>query len=259
MRIFTVYGISMYAGEYNIYEGETEFNKLMPGVPVKIWAKDWDIQTGDYVRADDGYIVKCLKRSEMKTPGSGICLLFKFPQGTFYHRRYNNGGEKIARFYAQFTVAHKNSVNGGQSTRREKTKGSFNRERFAAMLIAGVSPYEAFKMTYDKMPVSNTIVKKKILELYMSEEVQTALREKYSPFLDKLQTDPEFSDEMMVKYIKNFMVHVKQGSLVHLQSIIPLLRLMGKLPEEEIPGKKLTKANGIPYEEIPPPQNRTII
>lgn len=255
-RIYTIRGKSKFAGEYIIYEGETEFNKLMPGVPVKVWGKDWNIESGDYVRADDGYIIKCLKRSEIKTANTGICILFKFPQGTFYLRRYTSGKERVARFCAQFTVNHRSNISGNKSTgleRTEKDNGTYNKTRFIGLLLSGVPITVAYKQTWGFYPISPTALKKKVIEVMSDPEVQLAMREQYLPFIEKFKSDPDFNDEAMVTYVKDFMRHVRKGSMVHLQSIIPLLRLMGKLPGEE-KNAKLTKANQVGFEEIPPPR-----
>jgi hypothetical protein len=71
MREYTLRGSSIYAGVHYIYENEDEFRSKIDSPNVKLyrWAIDdfRNYEVGDYVVAEDGYVVQILAIKEMKT------------------------------------------------------------------------------------------------------------------------------------------------------------------------------------------------
>lgn len=251
MRTFTILGDTSLSGEYTIYDSEKEYYEHEQG-KIKIWGKDEDLVVGDWVRALDGYIVQLLKVKRLAREHDEL-IKYTFANGTFTRYKYKDKPYKWQNFYGQYTV--KRDLQGVSSrkvtlTRSKKTilidilKNNKDISLIEAVKLAGIS----FKNSNEK------IFFNKLGKLLMDKEINAIISERSKNFLTKLQTDEFFSDENIVKYIKEFMVHVRKGSLVHLNSIMPLLELLGKIEPKDDARLKKTKAIDTPYEEVPPPQ-----
>lgn len=246
MRIF-YQNRGKYQGEHTLYESRKEFQKHMPGINWHKWGREEvdTIQTGDWVESTDGYIVQCL----MTKPLKFRTVIHRFPMGTFYTYVKKDGALKWVRFYAQFTMPGLNRVGGGCNPvdMSKKTK-------FGTLIAAGVPPVEAYVQAGFPYIPSTNLLKSKITRLLLDKDVSLMIKDKYQTYMDKIQKEEAFSDENMVKYIKEFMASVRKGSMVHLQSIIPLLELTGKIePKEPRRSQKEIKAiQEAEFNEAPP-------
>lgn len=142
MRKFTIRS-GKFQGMHNIYDSVTEFEAFHPDTPFKEWG-DITIQTNDWVRADDGYIVQCLhaRAWRNKTHRSGqVTLLCRFPQGLFDVYLNAKGERRIRHFYAQFAKSQKNTLAQG------KTR-SIKKREFLLRVKAGEEIYKAYVATF---------------------------------------------------------------------------------------------------------------
>jgi len=254
MRTFTIFGNTALSGEYTIYDTEKEFREHEEG-DFKIWSKDEELIAGDWVRALDGYIVQLLKVYEIKRERDQL-VKYTFCNGTFTRYKYKEKPYKWQLFYGQYTVKRDlTGINGRKVTltRDKKTiliellKSNPDINILDAIKLSGIS----FKNSNEK------IFFNKVGKLLMDKEISAVIAERNKQFLDKLQKDNFFSDENLVNYIKDFMKHVRRGSLVHLNSIMPLLELLQKVEPKEVIKIKKINAPEVPYEEVKPPQIST--
>jgi hypothetical protein len=136
MREYTVREGSMYSGTHTIYENEVEFrsNTSNPDIKLHRWATDdfKDYQVGDYVQAEDGYLVQLLALKEMKSKKQrkGRTVFIRFPMGTFAVYEKADGTVHYPRFYAQFTTGDKGSASGRSRSNFTGSKDEAKR-RFA--------------------------------------------------------------------------------------------------------------------------------
>ena len=253
MREFHIL-VGMYQGDYPIYEGIEEFHKYHPDKPFRLWGRDqnpFDFKIGDWVEALDGYIIQLLYTKKMNHARG--CYAMRFPMGTFTSFLLVSGVWKYSKLYAQFTAGDLNSLSGKSYQNRTKLQ-SWKKEKFAKLVAMGIQPHTAY-IQADYPWRSKYNIMAKIGALLMDEEVVDIVKQNNMMYLDKIKEDETFSDENMVEYVKDFMKHVRRGSQVHLNSIVPLLQLLGKLPDHIQIGntKKKVDAQEVPYESVPPP------
>lgn len=262
MREFYLqYGI--YQGHHNIFDSVEEFKKMMPDTEYYRWGREDDmyvIKPHVWVEALDGYIAQCLSVREYDSTVSGKVygksIMVRFPMGTFRITRNRSGKTYWQKFYAQFAPANHYTLDGSN---QGGTKIKYKKGQFAALVGAGVNPYAAYIQAGMPFLQSTNKLKARITNLLMEEEIQKQIQKSIQPYVEKIKDDPEFSDENMIEYVKSFMSHVRKGSQTHLNSIIPLLKLLGKLPQDfdgsNNKSKSKRDAQEVSYEDVPPPSS----
>lgn len=255
MRTFYIqYG--NYQGNHEVYESVKEFRESYPDVKLYQWGreKDWEgIQVGHWIEALDGFVTRVLNVTFGKHYKHLLCKFVKVPMGTFTIKVNMDGNYKWQNLYAGISQIETNSP--GLRTRGRKTK--VRKLEFARLLSMGISPYNAYIQAGFPYQTSHNILHSKIKGLLMDEDIKEEVSKAMQPYIEKIRTDEAFSDKNMVAYVKDFMLHVRKGSQTHLNSIIPLLTLLGKLPEGLELGNTKTKKEKIQdvhYEEVVPPQ-----
>ncbi|NPV12703.1 MAG: hypothetical protein HPY57_13030 [Ignavibacteria bacterium] len=254
MRYFRI-PTGQYEGEYIIYDNIEEFKKHNPNKEYFRWGEfsPSQVQVGDYIEAYDGYLLPLLNISKLKDN-----YLFRFPNGTFALYKTKKG-YKFNKFYGMTTNIDQFSLSGKSKLTRNLESDAF-KEQFALLVASGIDPVRALKMVLApklKMTVSKRKFLSILIKLLNDEGVMEQIRDIYnSEFLKKIQEDPDFSDENLLDYVKSFMKNVRKGSQTHLNSILPLLKLTGKLPEDFTltPKKEKNNVKDIDYTEIPPEQ-----
>lgn len=260
MRYFYIQS-GKYKGEYPIYEGEKEFKKENPDLDYKRWGREEHpslIEIGDFVEAMDGYIVECLNRYIL----GGNNYAFRFPMATCSCVLKKKGGIRWYNFYAQFAVPNKNSLSGKNygSMRGE----GFTRRKmlFGQLVGAGLNVFDAYKQAGYPFTLTPDRQVNKIRELLMDKEVQKYMvRQSGQEMLERIRNDEEFKEEVIIKYVKDFMNSVKKGSQLHLDSIPSLFILLGIVPpdyfEPKLPTRGRPKSNkdveDVDFETVPPP------
>jgi len=239
MRIFYIPS-GKYQGEHPIYEGIKEFQKEIPDTEYKQWGREtdpYDIKAGDYVESYDGYISKLLAKRQLINKKSGqITYIFRMCNGSFMTYQRKNGTHHWQKWYAQFTT---NDLDSASTYRRRDVGEAFTAKKmkFGRLVAMSVEPYRAYVQAGFPYEPRLGLLKNKIRDLMMDEGVINEVNRQLTPYVDKLREDPEFSDESMIGYVKEFMANVRKGSQAHLNSIVPLLTLLGKLPGSLEAGK----------------------
>ncbi len=255
MREFIIHR-GKYSGKYKIYDNEGEYYKYNSR-KCKNWIEDdpEKFEVGEYITVNDGVVLPLLNITKLKTKENTIKgYLYKFPNGMASVYKRKDGTYYRSKFYGNFTNVDTYSFSKKTPTQRNITKDS-NKELFTKLIATGTSIMKSAKIAYPKLfkYSSTSSIKSKIITLLNDEEVIEMIKDNYNKFMEKLNQDPELSDEMLIQYVKEFIYNVRKGSQTHLNSIIPLLKLLGKID----PDFNINKKNNIEdaeYTEIPPEQ-----
>ena len=244
-----------YQGDHIIYDSIKEAEEAMPGVGIKRWRDltfdNFDI--GDWIEADDGFIVQILNRSRhqerkgTKYPNSDyvredrVMMFVRFPvrmaiiKKLITRDRYYHG-----KLYAGISAIDNNSASYifRSSSLNEKRfficngKNDYKKKHFGMLLGMGINPFEAYKIIGGKLNCSRVQTIEDISMLMADEMVRMEAGNMIKTFQKKVSEDPEFSDAAMLEYMKEFKKYVKKGSKTHLDSIPVLLKLTGKIAED---------------------------
>jgi len=254
MRIFYVHPGGQYEGEHTIYESREEFRKHEPNAVMHRWGRDdyLKYERYDWVESTDGYIVQILSKRYL-TCGKYVRYLFRFPMGTFVCYDRANGTKRYSKFYVSYQSLDNSSISG-------RYRGNnYDKIKFAKLIVCGV-PLGNALLACNSKPIRFNTTRQligKALKLMEDPTVKAEIQNQLVPFIKKLRDADKFSDEVMVQYVEDFMQHVRKGSMVHLQSIVPLLKLTGKISEDFMDKPKVSSkkddAEEIPYQELPPP------
>lgn len=225
-----------YKGTYPIYEPD-EFKKLYPYIKYKRWGREedlMDIQSGDWIEANDGYITQCLNVVHY-VKGNSIFCRFSMCTVANYHNPVN-GKSYWGKFLAQPSSIDPNSLSGRPALNDRGLRSSTMKLAFAKLLASGMNFLDAYNAVIckDKVFRYNSLkytAINRIIKLMGDPIVVKAIQEHKKGYINRLKNDKAFSDENMIKLIKDFMENVRKGSIVHLESIIPLLKLAGKIDE----------------------------
>lgn len=214
MRYFYCRPGTKYEGEHKIYDNKAEFEKHEPQAKLYRWARDstivTEMVTGEWVEAEDGYIVQLLARGYVKSRnGYSVTETFRFPMGTFGVARRKDGTFKFPHFYAQFTNGDKSSLSGKT---RSSRMGDFPKVRFAAMVCGGMAPHMAFRSNFQegKRFLTQFQIEKKILRLFMDPVVRDEINRHVIAFKDKIKD--QITLDMIVERIIQHWNNVKPGT-----------------------------------------------
>jgi len=241
MRLFYVREGSKFEGEYPIYEGKEEFERYNPGVPYYRWAREENplecIKIGNWIEAEDGYIVQILN---FRVMGQGS-IFIKVPMGTFPIWKLVKGTWKWSKLYAQFTNGDMYKANGKRGTAKNTTI-----TRFVSLVIAGVHPLKAYDIATGKPSVHS---RAKILHILKTKEFKMEMQNQLVPFKEKLSS--KFSEDMLIKELESLIKNSRPGTQSHRENIEFIMRLSGIIEPDS---KKAIRAKEIEYQEVPPPQ-----
>ncbi len=231
MREYTIREESMYSGIHLLYENEKEFRSSLPHTNVKLhtWAVDdyREYTVGDYIQAEDGYIVQILVIKEMKSKKQrkGRTVFIRFPMGTFAVYEKADGTVNYPRFYAQFTTGDKGSAGGRSRSNFTGSKDEAKR-RFANMIFQGFDKRNAFRIAFDYYRIiTPSQIEGKITKLLQDKLVLSELRKLMDP--QQVILKKEFPDDMLLSHIKELLKYCKKGSPQHRKSIEFILALRG--------------------------------
>ena len=221
-----------YKGIHYIYDSIEEFQEKNPTATFKRWQREdsiKDIEIGDWVQVNDGYITQCLNKTFAK---SGRTTFVRFPMKTGIVQKLSSGRETWQRVFAQTANIDAGSGSGKTAAKRG-TKRNTKKAAFASFILAGYTYKQAYeKAGFEWITVSSSQYKADLIEVLLDPMVQEILKQKSQDYLSKIKNDEAFSDENMIQFIKDFMVNVRKGSVSHLNSLIPLLKLAGKIDVE---------------------------
>ena len=231
MREYVIRGESIYAGTHFIYENEDEFRSKVTTSNVKLhrWTIDsfYDYEVGDYVVAEDGYVVQILAVKEMKSKKVriGKSIFIRFPMGTFAVYEKADCTVHYPRFYAQFTTGDKASASGRCRSNFTGMKDEA-KKRFANLLFSGIDNRKAYRIAFNyKRFITNCQIDKKISDMMKDEIVITELKILSKPVQDKI--DNLFSIDKMIQHLDSLLSNCKKGSASHRENLRFILKLKG--------------------------------
>lgn len=186
MRKFTVRR-GNFKGEHIIYDSPDE--SVQAGIDPKTPWHRKDVEVGDWVVSDDGYVVQCLGRYALKNKrhrSGQYTDTFRFPMGTFGVYYDAKGEKKITKnFYAQVANNNKSSLGNTSALGKYMT---IEKREFVTLLGMGFDPYSAYMKAYKvKRLTSLSYVTMQINKLLMDKQVQEELMEVLKPFMHKVQ------------------------------------------------------------------------
>jgi len=231
MREYRVREGSIYSGIHYLYENVDEFNSHITNPDVKLY--NWGVddyklfQVGDYVIAEDGYLVQILAIREMKSKKErkGKAVFIRFPMGTFAVYEKANGTIYYPRFFAMFTTGDKGSA-GGRSRNNFSGNADEAKKRFAHLIYKGFDKREAFRVAFAYYKfLTPSQIEGKITKLLKDDLVLTELRNLLETQKDKL--DKKFSDSMLLNHIELLLNNCRKGSAEHRKNIEFVLALRG--------------------------------
>lgn len=231
MREYVIRNGSMYSGNHYLYESTDEFRYKISSSNVKLyrWAIDdfRNYQVGDYVLAEDGYVVQILAIKEMKSrkERKGKTVFIRFPMGTFAVYEKADGSVHYPRFYAQFTTGDKGSASGRSRCNFTGMKDEA-KKRFANLIFSGIDSRTAYRTAFNyKRFITNSQIDKKITEIMKDKIVIQELRDLSKPVQDKI--DNLFSVDKLINHLESLLNSCKKGSAAHRENLRFILKLRG--------------------------------
>jgi len=221
-----------------IYDSEDDFRKYFD-FELKRWG-NLNIKAGDWVIADDGFIVQCLKATQYQSKRH-IIYYFRFPMGTFIITKCK---EKlyISSFYAQFTKPNKSRIGIVENSKMRKIK-------FATLVFAGIPIEKAYTQTFTYGMKTAGYAFKKGIELMRDETVKLELKNQLDNFTSKLKD--RFTEDALIDELEQLLSKSRKGSMAHRQNLELILQLTGYMDN---PLSKKKQAEQAEYTEIIPPQ-----
>lgn len=184
MRDFTIRS-GNFAGTHIIYDNIEE--AAIHGIEAKKpWYRD-DVEPGDWVVSDDGFVIQCLHKRKIvnKRHRSGqYTMSFRFCNGTFYYYVNRVGQKSIKNFYAIATKSHKNSL--GDSSRLGKYMTSRKKE-FVTLVASGMDLYSAYIKAYQVKTISRNGILVQINKLMDDPVVREELMKQMQPFIKQVE------------------------------------------------------------------------
>jgi hypothetical protein len=231
MREYVIRNGSMYSGIHYLYENESEFKSKISSSNVKLhkWAIDdfRNYQVGDYVIAEDGYVVQILAIKEMKSKKErkGKTIFIRFPMGTFAVYEKADGSAHYPRFYAQFTTGDKGSASGKSRSNYTGAKDEA-KKRFANLIFSGIDNRTAYRLAFNyKRFITNSQIDKKISDMMRDKLVIEELKNLSKPVQDKIIN--LFSVDKMIIHLESLLNSCKKGSAAHRENLRFILKLKG--------------------------------
>lgn len=223
-----------------VYDSVEEYKREHPDKEPKRWS-DITISEGDYVIADDGYIVQCLS-SRLYQTNTHLLFYFKFPMGTFCITQYKSK-KYIPAFYAMFSKPKLTGI--GNTHGRDNN----HKIRFATYVMAGFDIGEAYRRCYPNGILGSNQALRKGIELMNDKIVKVELKSQLDSFTNKLKD--KFTEDDLINELDQLLSKSRKGSMAHRQNLELILQLTGYMDNPLSKKKQAEEAN---YQEIIPPQ-----
>lgn len=262
MRYYTLRK-GLYKGKHCIYDSrdEAEIHGITD-IKTPWWNKD--VEAGDWIESDDGYIVQCLHRSKLynKRHKSGQYTdLFTFPQGVFYVYYDKKGNPNIKNFFASVSKPLKGRL--GTSS----TLGKYMNPRkrlFITYIKNGVDPVTSYMAAFNKHTSPLHIAVKKVNELLTDPELVEELMIAMKPFISQVESrvrelsNNKYEDlnALYVDKVARLLLKDNKSAMAEVTVLNFSLKLFGhqiNLIADEHPSKnKFANATEASFEEVPP-------
>jgi hypothetical protein len=185
MREFTIRR-GTFIGTHIIYDSIKEANEN--GIyDIKSPWYSRDLEAGDWVKADDGYICQCLRRYQVvnKRHKSGQYTdCFQFPQGLFYVYYDKKGNPNIKSFYGALTRPKRTQI--GDSLSEGKYMNARKR-LFVTLVAEGTNPYTAVVLAFNKHTAPSGLIHNLLKRLLQDEQIKEELMEALKPFASQIE------------------------------------------------------------------------
>lgn len=231
-----------FIGTHLIFDSIEEFQASMPGVEYKSWNSldPREIKNMDWIEADDGYIIQCLRINVMKMKKAFPypTWTFRFPIGMFSMRQNKSGEFKRMNFYAQFAKADKGSLSA--VPRSLRSIPDLQKVKYATLITAGVPVHRAYLMAFwdrNMRPQSSQVLLRKAAMALNDDVVRTELKSQLDMFRKKL--DDRFDLDRLIDEVDDLIRHSKKGSDAHRENLKFLMVLKGMVQEK---GKASSRA-----------------
>ena len=221
----------MYAGTHNVYENADECRSVLknPNMIIHKWGVDdyKQYEIGNYVQAEDGYVVQILVIREMKSKKQrkGKTTFIRFPMGTFAVYEKADGTVNYPRFYAMFTAGDKASA-GGRSRSNFTGNADEAKKRFANLIVEGFDHKDAFRTAFNYYRwLTPSQIEKKITKLFRDSVVIEELRELIQPYNDSINN--KFPDKLLIRHLDDLLNNSAKGSTQHRENLRFIMALRG--------------------------------
>jgi len=184
MREFTIRK-GNFAGKHNIYDTREEAIEHK----VKEIKSPWhslDVQVGDWVQADDGYVVQCLSRYKLpnkRARNGQFTDCFRFPMGTFYVY-YGVRTNTVKNFYAHNANVNKTALGNTSKMGRFMT---IRKKEFVLLMSMGYDPYSAYIKAFKVSKTTPGSIQLNINKLLDDPLIKEALMEALKPYMQQVQ------------------------------------------------------------------------
>lgn len=260
MRTFTIRR-GKYQGEHAIFESikEATEHKI-----VDIKSPWWqpEVDPGDWVVSDDGYVVQCLERRKLvnKRHRNGqFTDVFTFPQGIAWVYYDKSGNKNIKNFYAALTNNNRTSLGNTSALGKYMTA---KKKLFVEYVKGGLDPYHAYIKAYNVGTSTRQAIFAQINKLLNDKNVKEELMQALQPFMDKVQKGIEERTghteivDFVVEQILDLVTEKKLSQKDMRENLKFLIALLGDragIIAPEKPSKDKREVENADYEEIAPP------
>lgn len=259
MREFTVRK-GAYKGKHNVFDNKEEAIKFGIKNIKELWHSP-DIQIGDWVVSDDGFVVQCLHRYQLRnkhhTQGQ-YTDTFRFPQGTFWVYYNRNGKPTIKNFYA--LVANSSHKNALGNTPKIGRYMNLRKKMFVSLIGSGVDPFYAYIKAFNPISSTTATIKLQVNRLLNDQAVREALMTELQPFFDKVQLEVKQATgfESLKDFIASKINEVATDTDATNKDKIAVIKLLldlfgtqlGLTPKK---GKEIKDIQEAEFESLPPP------
>lgn len=273
MRTFTVRK-GNYVGEHKIFDSVEEAKKNGI-VPKKPWYGD-NVQTGDWVIADDGYVIQCLavdKRVNKNHKSGQYTQTFRFCNGTFYYYVNAKGEKNITSFFGQ--TAKTGNRNALGSTSKFSGKMNVRKKKFLAYIESGMEIYDAYRKAFTNVAYTRLMTERITYEINLllsDPEIRKGMALALQPLKEALEKQIkkkykkeglETLEDYVAKNIMDMMDTKKPDTQFHKSNIEFLVKLSDNsldLTEPKQLGKeqkRLKEAEDAKFSEISPLDKRS--
>ena len=230
---------------YNLFERNSNIYK---------WKEDiTGIQAGDWVEAEDGYVLKLLRIRTYK-----MVTFYFFVNCQTVVRKYSKKNSIDIKYYWSKFLGGYTGLTNNRGYLSKYPEVKIKKRTFATLVANGMHPYKAYRAAYDfKHTLSTESLNYKIMELVKDKEVIKIIKENKMEESEKFKQDMQeaFNDEALIKEMKLLLSTCRKGSIAHMEILKFILAISDKLPNKMYNKKKEIEntIEVIPYNEVPPP------
>jgi len=204
-----------FAGSHWIYDNPKEFNEKVPDVGYKRWDQQIDfkaLQAGEWVEAEDGFIVQCLKNYFLEDKKYGnVKYVIRFPMNTTTCYDRKTKPPRVPKFVANKSIDNSNM--SGQSSRLKFSDAQ--KVMWAELVLAGADPVGAYRVAFnDKKFYTGPQMMAKIMRLIQEPKIRNIIMAYIKRFSNSLKE--KYSEKQLLKDILAHGEATKAGSVAKL-------------------------------------------